>query len=196
MRDQRSGTRFIQLPKLALSLSVVCLAPLTGIGARADGGIARRTETANRPLGAQDATSAIKQLIAKYVEAVNAEPVDVGLASQVWLNSPEVSLIFPLGEERGWDEVKQNFYENTMEALFSDRRLTPGDITVHSYGDSGWAELSWHFVAKSRKNGSTVESNGRETQIYRRSGPKRWALVHVHYSAVPPTSPPAKPTVP
>jgi ketosteroid isomerase-like protein len=185
MGDQRTGTRFLGLPGFVLVLSAVCFAPPTAIGAGVDGEGERQTETAGRK-GAQDATAAIRQLIAKYAEAVNAEPVDVGLASQVWLNSPEVSLIFPLGEEHGWNEVKQNFYENTMEALFSERRLTPRNITVHAYGDSAWAEFSWRFVAKSRKNGSNVETSGRETQIYERIGPDRWALVHVHYSAMPP----------
>lgn len=128
---------------------------------------------------------------------VNVEPVDVNLASQVWLNSPDVSLIYPLGEEHGWDQVKRGFYQDTMEALFSERKLTPGEITVHAHGDSAWAEFSWRFVAKMRKNGSTVETRGRETQIYRKIGPDRWALVHVHYSAMPaPAGPPGRPSGP
>ena len=189
MHDRRSGTRFLRLPTFVLALSAVWFAPPTTIGAPADRGGERQTETANGSPGARDAAAAIMQLIAKYVAAVNAEPVDLGLASQVWLNSREVSLIFPLGEERGWEQVKRNFYENTMEALFSKRKLTPRDITVHAYGDSAWAEFFWHFAAKSRKNGSAVETSGQETQIYRRIGPDRWTLVHVHYSAMPPTAP-------
>jgi ketosteroid isomerase-like protein len=196
MRDQRTGTRFLRLPAFVLALSSIGFAPPTAMGAPAGRGGERQTETVNRPQAAQDAAAAIKQLIAKYAEAVNAEPVDLGLASQVWLNSPEVSLIYPLGEERGWEQVKRNFYENTMGGLFSERKLTPRDITVHAYGDSAWAEFSWHFAAKSRKNGSTVETSGRETQIYRRTGPGRWALVHVHYSAMPPAAPSGKPPAP
>ena len=196
MRDERRGTPILRLPLFVLALSAICFEASTATGAPAGVGSGRQTETANGPQGAQDATAVIKQLIAKYAEAVNTEPVDVGLASQVWLNSPEVSLIFPLGEEHGWEQVKRDFYENTMGALFSERRLTPRDITVHAYRDSAWAEFSWQFVAKSRKNGSAVETNGRETQIYRKVGPNRWALVHVHYSGVPPTAPSGKPAAP
>ena len=139
--------------------------------------------------GREDATAQIKEMIAKYAAVVNAEPVDLGLASQVWSSSTDVSLIYPLGEQHGWEQVKRNFYEKTMEALFSQRTLTPRDITVHAYGDSAWAEFSWHFAAKSRKDGSTVQSSGRETQIYRKVGRDRWVLVHVHYSVMRPLVP-------
>jgi ketosteroid isomerase-like protein len=134
-----------------------------------------------------EATAEIKGMIAKYAEAVNREPVDLDLAGQVWSQSPDVSFIFPLGEEHGWAEIKQKFYQDIMEARFSERTLTPRDIQVHAYGDSAWAEFSWRFVARSRKDGSRVETSGRETQIYRKIGPHRWALVHVHYSAMAPS---------
>jgi ketosteroid isomerase-like protein len=130
-------------------------------------------------------TNAIQGLIAKYAAAVNVEPVDIHLASQVWLDSPDVSFIHPGGHEHGWQEVKQNFYENTMEAFFNERKLTVRNINVHVYGDSAWAEFYWHFVAKLRRDGSTVETNGRETQIYRKMDQGRWVLVHVHYSGMP-----------
>jgi ketosteroid isomerase-like protein len=173
---------------LVFVLTVLCFAGLTPIVSTAGGGGEQQSE--------RDATVAVKQLIAKYAEAVSAEPVGLGLASHVWLNSLKVSLIFPLGEEHGWEQVKRDFYENTMEALFSERKLTPRDITVHVYGDSAWAEFSWNFVAKRRKDGSLVETSGRETQIYRKTGPERWALVHVHYSPMPPAAPAATPSVP
>ena len=125
-------------------------------------------------------------MIAKYVDAVSREPVDLELASSVWENSPDATLIYPLAEVRGWDHIKQDFYQNVMEARFSERTLMPRDIEVHAYGDCGWAEFTWRFVAKSRKDGSRVETNGRETQIYRKTGPHRWVLVHVHYSSLSP----------
>jgi ketosteroid isomerase-like protein len=193
MRNPRGCGQFRALSPYVLRLIATAFA-LAFLAALMEG---RQERTAKQSQASQDATAAIKELIAKYAEVVNVEPVDINLASQVWLNSPDVSLIFPLGEERGWEQVKQNFYENTMGALFFERKLTPGDITVHAYGgDSAWAEFSWRFVAKLRKNGSTVETRGRETQIYRKIGPDRWALIHVHYSAAPAASPsdaPAKP---
>lgn len=131
-------------------------------------------------------TQAIKDLIANYAAALNAEPINMKLLSQVWLNSPEDSFIHPLGHEHGWEAIKKNFYENVMEKLFNERKLTVRDINVHVHGDSAWAEFYWHFVAKSRQGGSTVETNGRETQIYRKLDDGHWALVHVHYSGMPP----------
>jgi ketosteroid isomerase-like protein len=141
---------------------------------------------ANGRQNSGDATAEIKNLIANYAEAVNREPVDLDLASRVWSNAPDVSLIDPLGEVCGWEHIKQDFYEGLMEARFSERTLTPGAIQVHAYGDSAWAEFSWRFIAKSRKDGSSVETNGRETQIYHKVAPHRWVLVHVHYSALSP----------
>ena len=134
--------------------------------------------------GDTSAANEIKGLIAKYAEAVNREPVDLTLAASVWADSPDDSLIFPLGEIRGWDRIRQNFYQGIMEGRLSERTLTPSGIQVHAYGDCAWAEFTWRFVAKSRKDGSKVETNGAETQIYRKLGPHRWGLVHVHYSSL------------
>lgn len=120
----------------------------------------------------------IRQLIANYAAAVDA--ADVKLAAQVWDNSSEVSFIHPLGHAHGWDEVKR-FFTDIMGSMFSDRKLTPRDIKVHVYGDSAWSEFYWHFTATQKRDGARVQSDGRETQIYRKAG-NRWVLVHVHYS--------------
>jgi ketosteroid isomerase-like protein len=68
-----------------------------------------------------------------------------------------------------------------MAGMFSERKLTPREIKVHVYGDSAWSEFNWHFAATQKKDGAKVQSDGRETQIYRKSG-NRSVLVHVHYS--------------
>jgi ketosteroid isomerase-like protein len=47
-------------------------------------------------------------------------------------------------------------------------------------------EFYWDFVAKFRKDGSSITTHGRETQVYRRT-PEGWRLVHVHYSGMPVT---------
>jgi ketosteroid isomerase-like protein len=123
----------------------------------------------------------IRQLIANYSAAVDS--ADVKLAAQVWDNSPEVSFIHPLGEAHGWGEVK-GFFADIMGGMFSERKLTPRDIQVHVYGDAAWSEFNWHFAATQKKDGAQVQTDGRETQIYRKAG-NRWVLVHVHYSAMP-----------
>ena len=160
-----AATRRVLLSCIVLTLSLSCGAP-------------RQDSDA--------ASGEIKRLIAKYAAA--ADMADTNLASEVWSNSPDVSFIHPRGHEHGWAEVK-NFYENMMRAPFSERKLSTRDVTVHVYGDSAWAEFYWHFVAKLRRDGSTLETKGRETQIYRKAGQNRWVLVHVHYSGMPVTEP-------
>jgi Xaa-Pro aminopeptidase len=124
----------------------------------------------------------INGLIARYARSIN--DADTDLASQVWWNSPEVSFIHPLGHEHGIEQIKTNVYEKLMGGTFSERKLSPRDITVHVYGNSAIAEFYWDFVAKLRKDGSPITTHGRETQIYERKD-GAWRLVHVHYSGMP-----------
>jgi ketosteroid isomerase-like protein len=123
------------------------------------------------------AEEAIREQIAKYTAALDT--ADIGMASQVWFTSPEVSFIHPGGHAHGWEEIKgiYNFFGTTL----SERKLTARDVSVHVNGDSAWAEFYWHFVAKQNKGGGLVETDGRETQIYNKKG-NQWLLVHVHYS--------------
>jgi len=65
---------------------------------------------------------------------------------------------------------------------FSERKLTVRDVSLHVNGDTAWVEFYWHFVAKRRNDGSVVQTDGREMQIYNHAG-NRWELVHVHYSS-------------
>ena len=118
----------------------------------------------------EKAVDAIRQLLAKYTAALDA--ADVGLAAQVWRTSPDVSLIHPGGHARGWEEVKQ-FY-NFFGSAFSDRKLTARDVSVQINGETAWVLYYWHFIGKG-KDGSTLETDGRESQIYYKAG-KRWQL--------------------
>jgi ketosteroid isomerase-like protein len=129
----------------------------------------------------------IRQKIAKYAKA--ADEADTTLASQVWLDSPDVSFIHPLGHERGFQQIEQNIYKHLMGDTFSERKLSIHDISMYVYGDAAWAEFYWDFAAKFRKDGSPVSTHGMETQIYRRTA-DGWRLVHVHYSSMPTTEEP------
>lgn len=126
-------------------------------------------------------TEAVRQQIAKYTAALDA--ADTAIASRVWLTSPDISFISPAGHQHGWEEVK-GVYEY-FGAAFSERKLTARDVSVHVNGDAAWAEFYWHFTAKQRSDGSMVETDGRETQVYRLVDGNRWALVHAHYSGMP-----------
>jgi ketosteroid isomerase-like protein len=107
------------------------------------------------------------------------DAADIDRASHVWRTSADVSLIHPAGHAHGWTEVEEvyRFFGST----FSERRLRVRDVSVHIEGEAAWTEFYWHFVGKQRNDGATVQTDGRETQVYlRRDG--RWQLVHVHYS--------------
>ena len=100
------------------------------------------------------------------------------------MNSPDVSFIHPLGHEHGFEQIKQNVYQRLMGQTFSERHLEPRQVSVHLHGAAAWAEFYWDFNAKFRKDGSSMTTHGRETQIYWKTA-QGWRLVHVHYSGMP-----------
>lgn len=126
---------------------------------------------------AKVAEEAVRQQIAKYTAALDA--ADIDLASQVWLTSPGVSFIHPGGHAHGWEEVKGIY--SFFGSSFAERKLTARDVSVHVNGDTAWAEFYWHFVAKPSNGGVSIQTDGRETQVYNKVG-NRWQLVHAHYS--------------
>jgi uncharacterized protein (TIGR02246 family) len=125
------------------------------------------------------AVAEITRLVSRYAHAADA--ADTKLASEVWANNADVSLIFPGGHQVGWEAIKTNFYEKTMREMFSERKLSIKDVVVHAYRDTAWVEFSWEFVAKLRTAGTPLTTRGWESQVYRKSD-RRWRLVHVHYS--------------
>ncbi len=126
----------------------------------------------------------IKQMVSKYAQSVDA--AETNLAVEVWLDSPDVSFIHPLGHEHGFDQIKQNVYEHLMGETFSERKLSPRDVSVHVFQDCAWVEFYWDFNARFRKDGAAVTTHGRETQVYWKTK-EGWRLVHVHYSGTPVT---------
>lgn len=135
---------------------------------------------ADPPADPEAAAEAVRQKITKYTAAVDA--ADIGLASQVWRTSADISFIHPAGHARGWEEV-QGIY-NFFGSSFSDRKLTVSDVSVHVNGETAWAEFNWQFSAKQNQDGAAIQNAGRETQIYEKAGDD-WQLVHVHYSGQP-----------
>jgi ketosteroid isomerase-like protein len=129
-------------------------------------------------------SGAIQNLIEKYAKSI--DDADTTLAAQIWLDSPDVSFIHPLGHEHGFQQIKQNVYTHLMRETFSERKLSVHDVSVHVYGDAARAEFYWDFAAKFRKDGSPLTTHGRETQLYQKVQ-GRWRLVHVHYSGMPVT---------
>jgi SnoaL-like domain len=126
----------------------------------------------------------MKDLISMYAKA--ADEADATLASRIWCDSSEDSLINPVDRWHGVEQI-MGFYRHEMGDTYSSRNLKITDIFVRAYTDSAWAEFSWNFEAIRTKDGSAVSFRGigMETQIYQKNR-DRWCLVHVHYSALPP----------
>jgi ketosteroid isomerase-like protein len=133
--------------------------------------------------GAQEPVSAdkvsIQQILARYAEAVNG--ADVNILDGIWSHSPDVSFIYPLGEEHGLKAIEQNVFVKVMGGMFSARDLKIGTPAIHVHGDSAYSEFHWEFHAKRRDTGAAVTTRGVETQIYEREN-GTWRIVHVHYS--------------
>ena len=98
--------------------------------------------------------AAIHTLINQYTKAVDT--VDLKLLSQIWSHSPEVSFIYPLGEELGFDAIKQHVFENVMGGMFSARDLETNAVSIHVSGNAAWSEFHWVFRATMRQDGSAA----------------------------------------
>lgn len=131
--------------------------------------------------GQDAATAEIAALLASYERAVNE--LDVELAEEIWSQDSAVSFIQPRGHQRGWADIRQNFYLGTMGNL-PTRHLTIGDFEIHLLtDDAAWAEFYWTFEA-TLPDGTPIESAGRETQVFKRENGV-WQIQHVHYSGMP-----------
>src|ERR1700729_4104270 len=93
--------------------------------------------------GSERDIAAIHHLIEQYGKAVDT--VDLNLLSQIWSHSPEVSFIYPLGEEHGFDAIEQHVFQNVMAGMFSARDLETLGVAVTVNGNGAWAEFHWVF---------------------------------------------------
>ena len=136
--------------------------------------------------GAQSGTDEqqLRDLLDNYMKAVDTLNPD--LISSIWSHSPEASFIHPRGTAVGFEQIRDDFYKDTM-GLFSKRELILEKPVLHIYGDSAWSEMTWTFHA-TFQNGPQITTTGRETQIYHKED-GAWHIVHVHYSGPPDTRP-------
>lgn len=120
--------------------------------------------------------------VAAYRESI-LQADDPGIAETVWATTAEASFIHPRGHERGWMEIRENFYGKTMAGEFSTRELNlTTEPTVHIYGSAAVVAFDWSFTATARDGGETRHTTGRESQVYANLPGLGWRLVHVHYS--------------
>ena len=124
----------------------------------------------------------VQQVLEKYLQSVKT--ADVTLASEVWLQSPDIVVVTPLGRFQGWDSVRESLYVNFLQKAFAERNLQPSHLNIQVEGNAAWAVFDWAFTAK-LANGQPFTSKGWESHVYQRTE-RGWRIAHLHYSAPPP----------
>ena len=125
-------------------------------------------------------TNALDTLLTRYANSINA--ADSALGKKFWSQDAEVSFINPLGNEYGWNGVR-NIYA-LFSKSFSKRKLQYANTRWTNYGDFAWVTFNWVFDATVAGNNKAMQTKGHETQFWKKVNGE-WKLVHVHYSGMP-----------
>ena len=108
----------------------------------------------------------VGQVFNKYVQSIDT--LDVALASQVWLHSPDVLVVTPVGRFKGWDSVQRDIYVNSFTKEFTERNLQASNVSIVVAGDAAWVVYDFVYTAK-RADGQPFTSKGwRATDIRER----------------------------
>ncbi len=125
----------------------------------------------------QDRTD-IEQVFNIYLQSLNT--ADIALASQVWLQSPDVLVVTPIGRFEGWESVRDDIYVNSMQKQMRDRNVKAGNVNILVAGDAAWLVYDFAFTAK-WADGRPLTMSGWESHGYLRTG-DGWRIAHLHYS--------------
>ena len=132
----------------------------------------------SRPVDTDQERIQIQQVFDKYLQSVKT--ADVALASEVWLQSPDIVVVTPLGRFQGWDSLQKDVYVNFLQKGFIERDLRASNIRIRVMGNSAWAVFDWDFTAK-LENGQPFTSKGWESHVYEKTD-RGWRISHLHYS--------------
>src|SRR4051812_45482372 len=87
----------------------------------------------NRAADIEQEKNDVQQVLEKYVESVKT--ADVKIASQVWLQSEDISVVAPFGRFKGWENVRDGLYVNFLQKAFVERNLKPDNIAITVTGN-------------------------------------------------------------
>jgi ketosteroid isomerase-like protein len=124
----------------------------------------------------------VEQVFDTYLRSLNA--ADVPLASQVWLQSPDVLVVTPFGRYQGWDGV-QEIYAKTQKQ-YPVRNAQASNVSIVVAGDAAWLVYDFVFTA-TLADGKPFMAKGWESHGYQRTA-NGWRIAHLHYSVPPPPS--------
>lgn len=129
----------------------------------------------------------VLDVVNKYTESVNIGDKQPELIETLWEHSPNVSNINIRGHQKGFDDIKKNFYAPIF-AVLKDRNLRmvtnerePG---VYIFNNTAVVEFYWELNAITIDGNKPVHMFGRETHVMRKINGE-WKLVHLHYSGMP-----------
>jgi len=123
----------------------------------------------------------VEKIFSKYLQSLN--DADVALASQVWLQSPDVLVVTPSGRLRGWDSVRDDIYV-VMQRTFTERHVQASNVSIVVAGDAAWLVYDFVFTAKSTA-AQPIRTDGWESHGYQKTG-NGWRIAQLHYSVPPP----------
>lgn len=126
----------------------------------------------------------IEKALDDYVTSVNK--MDTILASKTWAINDSISFIHPRGHEKGWHEVKNNFYIKTISDNFKEAKLQIHDVAIRNYENFAFVEFYWTFNGTFRDGSVDMTTMGRESQVLKKEN-ESWKILHVHYSNMPVT---------
>ena len=127
--------------------------------------------------------AAIEQVFHKYLQSLNG--ADVELASQAWLQSPDIEVVTPIGRFKGWESVKKDIYIRGMQQ-FAERNVEASNVSILIADDAAWLVYDFVYTAK-RADGEALTFKGWESHGYQRTA-NGWRIVQLHYSVPPPSS--------
>jgi ketosteroid isomerase-like protein len=120
----------------------------------------------------------VEQAFEKYLQSLNE--ADVALASQVWLQSPDILVVTPFGRFQGWESVKRDIYINSMQKQMRERNVHASNVSIVVAGDAAWLVYDFVFTAK-WADGRPLISKGWESHGYQRTA-IGWRIAQLHYS--------------
>lgn len=126
-------------------------------------------------------------MVHMYTRSVSEGDIHPELIENLWEHSPDVSDINIRGHQKGYEDIKNNFYAPIF-AVLKDRNLRmvtdQHQPDIYIFDNTAIVEFYWKLDAVTKKDNKAISAEGRETHVLRKKDGE-WKLVHLHYSGMP-----------
>lgn len=144
-------------------------------------------EGQTKPAETADEKKRVLDVVRNYTQSVNEGDKKPEIIDELWEHSPDISNINIRGHQKGFEDIKANFYAPLFEVL-TDRNLRmvtdEREPAVYIFDNTAIVEFYWKIDAKLKQDGRAISGAGRETHVLRKTD-GGWKLVHLHYSGMP-----------